>query len=165
MINKKSLFLIALIAIQLANQLVCAQSEPDENTKRASLLSFFQSAKSTADPVPTLNLTDFSALPALFTEDPKYQNNNDLLQILNLFTTPKTVDAIINELWHNNPSVETCVGCNVLIKHMIAAYKGNEDGFRRFFFTVCELLKLNGKGGQPVYVKVAGQDSGRCTPK
>ena len=27
------------------------------------------------------------------------------------------------------------------------------------------LLKLNGKGGQPVYVKVAGQDTGRCTPR
>jgi phospholipid/cholesterol/gamma-HCH transport system substrate-binding protein len=26
-------------------------------------------------------------------------------------------------------------------------------------------LKVNGKGGQPVYIKVAGQDSGRCTPK
>jgi phospholipid/cholesterol/gamma-HCH transport system substrate-binding protein len=26
-------------------------------------------------------------------------------------------------------------------------------------------LKVNGKGGQPVYVKLAGQDSGRCTPK
>jgi len=27
------------------------------------------------------------------------------------------------------------------------------------------VLKLNGKGGQPVYVKVAGQATGRCTPK
>ena len=27
------------------------------------------------------------------------------------------------------------------------------------------VLKVNGKGGQPVYIKVAGQDSGRCTPK
>ena len=35
-----------------------------------------------------------------------------------------------------------------------------------FGFYLCDaLLKLNGKGGQPVYVKVAGQDSGRCTPK
>jgi phospholipid/cholesterol/gamma-HCH transport system substrate-binding protein len=31
---------------------------------------------------------------------------------------------------------------------------------------LCHLyVKINGKGGQPVYVKVAGQDSGRCTPK
>lgn len=31
---------------------------------------------------------------------------------------------------------------------------------------LCDLLlKVNGKGGQPVYVKVAGQASGRCTPK
>jgi len=35
-----------------------------------------------------------------------------------------------------------------------------------FGFYLCDaLLKLNGKGGQPVYVKVAGQDTGRCTPK
>jgi phospholipid/cholesterol/gamma-HCH transport system substrate-binding protein len=35
-----------------------------------------------------------------------------------------------------------------------------------FSFYICDLvLKLNGKGGQPVYVKLAGQDSGRCTPK
>lgn len=35
-----------------------------------------------------------------------------------------------------------------------------------FAFYMCEVvLKVNGKGGQPVYVKLAGQDSGRCTPK
>lgn len=35
-----------------------------------------------------------------------------------------------------------------------------------FSFYLCELvLKLNGKGGQPVYVKVAGQATGRCTPR
>lgn len=35
-----------------------------------------------------------------------------------------------------------------------------------FNFYFCDVvLKLNGKGGQPVYVKVAGQSSGRCTPK
>jgi phospholipid/cholesterol/gamma-HCH transport system substrate-binding protein len=35
-----------------------------------------------------------------------------------------------------------------------------------FSFYLCEMvLKVNGKGGQPVYVKLAGQDSGRCTPK
>lgn len=35
-----------------------------------------------------------------------------------------------------------------------------------FSFYLCDvLLKLNGKGGQPVYVKVAGQDTGRCTPR
>jgi phospholipid/cholesterol/gamma-HCH transport system substrate-binding protein len=27
------------------------------------------------------------------------------------------------------------------------------------------VFKLNGKGGQPVYVKVAGQSTGRCAPK
>lgn len=35
-----------------------------------------------------------------------------------------------------------------------------------FSFYFCEVvLKVNGKGGQPMYVKVAGQPSGRCTPK
>ncbi|MCV7100425.1 MCE family protein [Mycobacterium palustre] len=35
-----------------------------------------------------------------------------------------------------------------------------------FAFYLCDLvLKVNGKGGQPVYVKLAGQSSGRCTPK
>ena len=35
-----------------------------------------------------------------------------------------------------------------------------------FSFYLCDLvLKMNGKGGQPVYVKVAGQETGRCTPR
>ncbi|CAJ1504922.1 MCE family protein [[Mycobacterium] burgundiense] len=35
-----------------------------------------------------------------------------------------------------------------------------------FSFYLCDIvLKLNGKGGQPVYVKMAGQSTGRCAPK
>jgi phospholipid/cholesterol/gamma-HCH transport system substrate-binding protein len=35
-----------------------------------------------------------------------------------------------------------------------------------FSFYLCDLiLKVNGKGGQPVFVKLAGQASGRCAPK
>ena len=35
-----------------------------------------------------------------------------------------------------------------------------------FSFYLCDiLLKVNGKGGQPVYVKLAGQSTGRCTPR
>ena len=35
-----------------------------------------------------------------------------------------------------------------------------------YTFYLCDLVfKLNGKGGQPVYVKVAGQTSGRCAPR
>ncbi len=35
-----------------------------------------------------------------------------------------------------------------------------------FAFYICEaILKVNGHGGQPVYVKLIGQKSGRCTPK
>ncbi|MGB3352657.1 MAG: MCE family protein [Mycobacterium sp.] len=44
---------------------------------------------------------------------------------------------------------------------------GRQGMYGDFFsFYLCELvLKVNGKGGQPVYVKIAGQDSGRCAPK
>jgi len=35
-----------------------------------------------------------------------------------------------------------------------------------FTFYLCDaVLKLNGKGGEPVYVKVAGQTTGRCAPQ
>ncbi|MHA7662518.1 MCE family protein [Mycolicibacterium sp. HS_4_1] len=35
-----------------------------------------------------------------------------------------------------------------------------------FSFYLCDaILKLNGKGGQPVFVKVASQTTGRCAPK
>ena len=35
-----------------------------------------------------------------------------------------------------------------------------------FAFYICEaVIKVNGKGGQPVYIKAAGQSSGRCTPR
>ncbi|WNG93930.1 virulence factor Mce family protein [Mycobacterium sp. ITM-2016-00318] len=44
---------------------------------------------------------------------------------------------------------------------------GRQGMYGDFFsFYLCDIvLKLNGKGGQPVYVKVAGQASGRCAPK
>jgi phospholipid/cholesterol/gamma-HCH transport system substrate-binding protein len=44
---------------------------------------------------------------------------------------------------------------------------GRQGLYGNFFsFYLCDVvLKLNGKGGQPVYVKVAGQVSGRCTPR
>jgi phospholipid/cholesterol/gamma-HCH transport system substrate-binding protein len=35
-----------------------------------------------------------------------------------------------------------------------------------FSFYLCDLLiKVNGKGGQPVFIKVAGQSTGRCAPR
>ncbi|CAM4346867.1 putative phospholipid ABC transporter-binding protein MlaD [Mycobacterium basiliense] len=35
-----------------------------------------------------------------------------------------------------------------------------------FAFYLCDVVfKVNGKGGQPVYIKVAGQATGRCAPK
>ncbi|MGA9488745.1 MAG: MCE family protein [Mycobacterium sp.] len=44
----------------------------------------------------------------------------------------------------------------------------NREGLYGDFFSfyLCDLvLKLNGKGGQPVYVKLAGQATGRCSPR
>jgi len=49
-------------------------------------------------------------------------------------------------------------------KYAILARQGLQGDF--FSFYLCDaILKVNGKGGQPVYVKVAGQATGRCTPK
>lgn len=56
-----------------------------------------------------------------------------------------------------------------LLATLPEAYKllGRQGLYGDYFsFYMCDLvLKLNGKGGQPVYVKVAGQSSGRCTPR
>jgi phospholipid/cholesterol/gamma-HCH transport system substrate-binding protein len=49
-------------------------------------------------------------------------------------------------------------------KYKALARQGMYGDF--FSFYLCEIvLKLNGKGGQPVYIKVAGQSTGRCAPK
>jgi phospholipid/cholesterol/gamma-HCH transport system substrate-binding protein len=49
-------------------------------------------------------------------------------------------------------------------KYRLLARQGLYGDF--FSFYLCDaVLKVNGKGGQPVYIKVAGQTSGRCTPK
>ncbi|MFL0286657.1 MCE family protein [Mycobacterium sp. SMC-18] len=49
-------------------------------------------------------------------------------------------------------------------KYQLLARQGVYGDF--FSFYLCDaVLKVNGKGGQPVYIKVAGQDSGRCAPK
>jgi phospholipid/cholesterol/gamma-HCH transport system substrate-binding protein len=49
-------------------------------------------------------------------------------------------------------------------KYRILARQGIYGDY--FSFYLCDLIiKLNGKGGQPVYVKLAGQDTGRCAPK
>jgi phospholipid/cholesterol/gamma-HCH transport system substrate-binding protein len=49
-------------------------------------------------------------------------------------------------------------------KYRILVRQGLYGDF--FSFYICDLvLKLNGKGGQPTYVKIAGQATGRCTPK
>lgn len=49
-------------------------------------------------------------------------------------------------------------------KYRLLARQGLYGDF--FNFYLCDIiLKLNGKGGQPVFVKVVGQPTGRCTPK
>jgi phospholipid/cholesterol/gamma-HCH transport system substrate-binding protein len=56
-----------------------------------------------------------------------------------------------------------------LLNTLPDAYQAlNRQGINGDFFSfyLCDLvLKLNGKGGQPVYVKVAGQSTGRCAPR
>lgn len=56
-----------------------------------------------------------------------------------------------------------------LLKTLPDKYRilGREGLYGDYFgFYLCDVtLKLNGKGGQPVRVKVAGQSSGRCAPK
>ncbi|MDT5297291.1 MAG: phospholipid/cholesterol/gamma-HCH transport system substrate-binding protein [Mycobacterium sp.] len=56
-----------------------------------------------------------------------------------------------------------------LLKTLPDAYQilGRQGLYGDYFsFYLCDVvLKLNGKGGQPVFVKLAGQQSGRCTPR
>jgi phospholipid/cholesterol/gamma-HCH transport system substrate-binding protein len=56
-----------------------------------------------------------------------------------------------------------------LIDTLPDAYRilGRQGIYGDFFsFYLCDVvLKVNGKGGEPVFVKVAGQDTGRCTPR
>jgi phospholipid/cholesterol/gamma-HCH transport system substrate-binding protein len=49
-------------------------------------------------------------------------------------------------------------------KYQLLARQGLYGDF--FSFYLCDaVLKLNGKGGQPVFVKVASQTTGRCAPR
>jgi phospholipid/cholesterol/gamma-HCH transport system substrate-binding protein len=49
-------------------------------------------------------------------------------------------------------------------KYRLLARQGMYGDY--FSFYLCDaVLKMNGKGGQPVYIKLASQTSGRCAPK
>lgn len=49
-------------------------------------------------------------------------------------------------------------------KYKLLGRQGLYGGY--FSYYLCDvILKVNGKGGQPVFVKVVGQDTGRCAPK
>lgn len=56
-----------------------------------------------------------------------------------------------------------------LINTLPDAYKalGRQGLYGDWFaFYICEaIIKVNGKGGQPVYIKAASQTTGRCTPR
>ena len=56
-----------------------------------------------------------------------------------------------------------------LINTLPEAYQAlNREGMYGDFFSyyLCEaVLKVNGKGGQPVFIKLIGQDTGRCKPR
>ena len=56
-----------------------------------------------------------------------------------------------------------------LLNTLPDAYKilGRQGLYGDYFsFYFCNLLiKVNGKGGQPMYVKLAGQSTGRCAPR
>ena len=98
---------------------------------------------------------------------------------INFFVRPTTV---IN-LWHGIPlkkvvaetdrTASNVLGDQGFLDNLLAtlpdAYQVlNRQGIYGDFFSfyLCDVvLKLNGKGGQPVYVKLAGQDTGRCTPR
>jgi len=48
--------------------------------------------------------------------------------------------------------------------YQVLARQGMNGDYFGFYF--CEvLLKLNGRGGNPIYVKMLGQPTGRCTPQ
>jgi phospholipid/cholesterol/gamma-HCH transport system substrate-binding protein len=48
--------------------------------------------------------------------------------------------------------------------YQVLSRQGLNGDYFGFYF--CEvLLKLNGKGGNPIFVKLFGQPSGRCTPQ
>lgn len=80
---------------------------------------------------------------------------------------------LANAIHQTDRSAAIVVGDHSYVENLIDtlpdAYKAlaRQGIYGDFFnFYMCDvLLKFNGKGGQPVYVKVAGQTSGRCAPK
>ena len=64
------------------------------------------------------------------------------------------------------PTTTTSTTCSIRFRMPIRRWGGKVSSGDFFSFYLCDLiLKLNGKGGQPVYVKVAGQSTGRCAPR
>jgi len=78
-----------------------------------------------------------------------------------------------NTVHHLDRVAGTVVADHEYVEHLLDGLPDkyrllNRQGLYGDFFSfyICDLvLKLNGKGGQPVYVKLAGQSTGRCTPK
>ena len=73
--------------------------------------------------------------------------------------TGRVTDAILADREYLDNMLETLPE-----KYRMLGRQGIYGDYFSFYF--CDVvLKLNGKGGQPVFVKAAGQDSGRCAPK
>ena len=73
--------------------------------------------------------------------------------------TGRVADAILADREYLDNMLETLPE-----KYRMLGRQGIYGDYFSFYF--CDVvLKLNGKGGQPVFVKAAGQDSGRCAPK
>lgn len=70
-------------------------------------------------------------------------------------------------------TAETVLADRDYVDHILDIWPGAAQTLSRlglygdyFSFYLCDfILKVNGKGGQPVYIKLAGQSTGRCTPR
>lgn len=73
--------------------------------------------------------------------------------------TGRVADAVLADREYLDNLLETLPE-----KYRMLGRQGIYGDYFSFYF--CDVvLKLNGKGGQPVFVKVAGQSTGRCAPK
>jgi len=73
--------------------------------------------------------------------------------------TDRTAQAVLDNRDYFAHTLETLPRA-----YQIMGRQGLWGDFLSFY--LCDVvLKVNGKGGQPVYIKLAGQDSGRCTPR
>jgi phospholipid/cholesterol/gamma-HCH transport system substrate-binding protein len=75
----------------------------------------------------------------------------------------RETDRMSNEVLSDREYVDNLLKDLPDIYQVLARQGMNGDYFGFYFCEV--LLKLNGKGGNPIFVKLFGQPSGRCTPR